>query len=164
MSGSKRYAIVTPYYKEEKWLLERCIRSVHAQTVKVEHFMIADGHPQDWLDREPMRHLRLDREHRDFGNTPRTIGALLAVSEGYDGIGFLDADNWFENDHVAGCIAAAARSETCDYVIARRNLCRPDGSTRVASSCCPAVTTAFQVLRSHPSSCRRSAIRCSIPA
>jgi len=128
MNDTERYAVVTPYHKEEKWLLERCIRSVQAQTVKVEHFMIADGHPQDWLDREPVRHIRLDREHRDYGNTPRTIGALLAVSEGYDGIGLLDADNWFENDHVASCIAAAAQSEACDYVIARRNLCRPDGS------------------------------------
>jgi len=128
MSERKRYAIVTPYHKEEKWLLERCIRSVKAQTTKADHFMIADGYPQGWIDSEPVRHIKLDREHRDYGNTPRTIGALLAVSEGYDGIGLLDADNWLEADHISTCVATSLRSENCDYVIAKRNLCRPDGS------------------------------------
>ena len=53
---------------------------------------------------------------------------MLAVSAGCEGIGFLDADNWLEPRHVASCIAASKRSEPCDYVIAQRNLCRPDGS------------------------------------
>jgi glycosyltransferase involved in cell wall biosynthesis len=128
MSDPRRYAIVTPYYKEERWLIERCIRSVQAQTVGADHFLIADGHPQDWIDAEPVRHLRLDRSHGDYGNTPRTVGALLAVSEGYQGIGFLDADNWLEKDHVSTCITASLLKQDCDYVIAKRNLCRPDGS------------------------------------
>lgn len=128
MSDRKRYAIVTPYHKEERWLLDRCIASVKAQTTPADHFLIADGYPQDWIDSEPVRHIRLDREHRDYGNTPRTIGALLAVSEGYDGIGLLDADNWLEADHISTCVATSLRSENCDYVVAKRNLCRPDGS------------------------------------
>jgi hypothetical protein len=128
MSDSKRYAIVTPYYQEERWLIERCIRSVRAQTVATHHILVADGHPQDWIDQENVRHIRLDRGHRDYGNTPRTVGALLAVSKGCDGIGFLDADNWLEADHVSSCVAASLRNEDCDYVIAKRNLCRPDGS------------------------------------
>jgi hypothetical protein len=90
--------------------------------------LIADGFPQDWIDGESVRHLKLDRENSDFGNTPRTIGALLAISEGYDAVGLLDADNWLESTHVAKCVEASMRSEDCDYVIARRNLCRPDGS------------------------------------
>ena len=122
------YAIVTPYHKEEKWLLERCIHSVKAQTVEADHFLIADGYPQEWIDGERVRHMRLDRDHGDYGNSLRTIGALLAVSEGYDGIGLLDADNWLEADHISTCIAASLRAVNCDYVIAKRNLCRPDGS------------------------------------
>ena len=128
MSNRKRYAIVTPYYREDRSLLERCIRSVQAQTVPADHFLIADGFPQDWIDNEAVRHLKLDHNHADYGNTPRTMGALMAVSEGYQGIGFLDADNWFETNHIAGCMAASLRNEACDYVIAQRNLCRPDGS------------------------------------
>ena len=125
---AKRYAIITPYFKEERHLLERCIRSVHAQTHPADHFMIADGHPQSWIDSERVRHIKLDRSHANFGNTPRAVGAVMASSEGYDGIGLLDAENWLESDHVASCIEAAERSELCDYVIAQRNMYRPDGS------------------------------------
>jgi len=125
---AQAHAVVTPYHKEEERLLERCVRSVQAQTMPANHFLIADGHPQDWLDGEAVRHIKLDREHRDYGNTPRTIGALLAVSEGYDAIALLDADNWLEADHISTCIATSRLVENCDYVIARRNMCRPDGS------------------------------------
>ena len=128
MGERARYAIVTPYYKEDKWLLERCIQSVRKQTVPTDHIVVADGFPQDWIDGERVRHIRLDRNHNDYGNTPRTIGGLLAISAGHEGIGFLDADNWLEPNHVASCVEASERNAECDFVIARRNLCRPDGS------------------------------------
>ena len=128
MRDRARYVIVTPYYNEEKWLLERCIESVRKQTVPTDHIIVADGFPQDWIDGEGVRHIRLDRNHADYGNTPRTIGALLGVSAGYEGIGFLDADNWLKPNHVASCIEASERNAECDYVIARRHLCRPDGT------------------------------------
>lgn len=132
MTPSKRYAIVTPYYKEDRALIQRCIDSVRAQTIKADHIMVADGHPQSWLDGEGVRHIKLDREHRDFGNTPRGVGALLAIGDEYDGIGLLDADNWLDNDHIEKCLQAAAdkhgRAELCDYVIAMRRFMRPDGT------------------------------------
>jgi glycosyltransferase involved in cell wall biosynthesis len=128
MGERARYAIVTPYHKEERWLLERCIQSVRKQTMPADHIVVADGFPQNWIDAEGVRHIRLDRNHADYGNTPRAIGALLAVSAGYEGIGFLDADNWLEPNHVASCVEASERNDACDFVIARRNLCRPDGS------------------------------------
>jgi cellulose synthase/poly-beta-1,6-N-acetylglucosamine synthase-like glycosyltransferase len=49
-NGTVRYAIITPYYKEERRLIERCMASVRKQTVPTDHFLIADGHPQDWID------------------------------------------------------------------------------------------------------------------
>jgi len=112
-------------------MLERCVQSVRRQTLAADHFLVADGFPQDWLDAEPVRHFKLDRPHGDFGNTPRGIGAIVAIAEGYDGIGFLDADNWFERRHVELCVLAAAqvRDKTgveVDYVIAQRHLRRPD--------------------------------------
>ena len=122
-----RYAIVTPYWNEERWLIERCIRSVREQSLPADHILVADGRPEDWIDEESVRHIRLDRNHDDFGNTPRGIGALLAITERYDGIGFLDADNWFEPGHVAACVRGAT-ARGWDYVIARRHLRRPDGS------------------------------------
>ena len=72
-----------------------------------DHFLIADGAPQDWIDHEGVRHIRLDRTHGDFGNVARSIGALLAAGERYDAVAFLDADNRIDPDHVARCLAAA---------------------------------------------------------
>jgi Flp pilus assembly protein TadD len=130
MSSTHRYAIVTPYHKESRQLLERCIRSVQGQTVQADHFMVADGHPQDWIDGIPgVHHIRLAQSHADYGNTPRCIGAMRAAADGFDGIGLLDADNWLDADHVATCLKAASTVRgTCDFVIANRRFCRPDGS------------------------------------
>jgi tetratricopeptide (TPR) repeat protein len=130
-----RYLIVTPYYKESRETLERCIRSVRNQTVQVDHMLVADGFPQDWIDTTGVRHVRVDRAHGDYGNTPRAIGAMLAISEKYDGIGFLDADNWLDTNHVEVCTQTyrlASERGRIDYVIARRKLCRPDESVLIA--------------------------------
>lgn len=122
-----RVAVVTPYFKEPREWLERCIASVRAQTHACDHILVADGHPQDWVDGAGLRHLRLDRGHADYGNTPRSIGGQLAVAEGYDAIAFLDADNWFEPDHVQTCVDVAVHSGA-DFVSARRHFVRADGS------------------------------------
>lgn len=122
-----RIAVVTPYYREPRAWLERCLDSVRRQTVPCEHLVVADGHAQDWIDATGVQHLRLGRSHADYGNTPRSIGMQLAVSQGYDAIALLDADNWYEAEHVRTCIDAAERSGA-DWVAARRHLCREDGS------------------------------------
>jgi glycosyltransferase involved in cell wall biosynthesis len=152
VAENKRFAVVTPYYKESPELLRRCIDSVLAQDAPCDHFVVADGFPQDWLDAQPVRHIKLDRNHADFGNTPRGLGSLLAASEGYEGIAFLDADNWFDADHVSACVAAAEKFgpglSQCDYVIARRRFRHVDGSelpTPVEDSF--ADTSCFVVLR-----------------
>jgi glycosyltransferase involved in cell wall biosynthesis len=123
-----KVAVVTPYYREPRPWLERCIASVRNQTYpRVQHLLVADGHAQPWLDAEPVRHLRLDRSHGDYGNTPRAVGALLAASEGFDAIAFLDADNWLHPEHVASCVDVA-RGQTADFVVSLRFLARDDGS------------------------------------
>lgn len=126
----RRCAVVTPYYKEEVDVLARCIESVRLQSVPADHFVVADGHPQDWISQAGVRHVRLDQAHGDYGGTPRGIGAMLAVSEGYDAIALLDADNWFDPDHLERCLAAAdaVPDGICDYVIARLRIVRPDKS------------------------------------
>lgn len=135
-----KVVIVTPYYKESRRTLERCIESVRAQRrsaylSEVTHLVVADGHAQDWIDTAGVRHLRLDRSHGDYGNTPRSVGGLLAASEGCDAIGFLDADNWLEADHAASCVDALYRAvEPVDYVVARRRLVRDDGSVMPIAS------------------------------
>ena len=41
-----RYAFVTPYYKEARDCLERCVASVRRQTVRADHILVADGFPR----------------------------------------------------------------------------------------------------------------------
>jgi glycosyltransferase involved in cell wall biosynthesis len=125
----RRFAIITPYYKEKRDVLERCVESVRHQTVPTDHFMVSDGFPQDWLDHMNVRHISLGKAHNDVGNTPRALGALLAVSEGYDAIGFLDADNWIDSGHVEECnrTAESAPQTPVDLVIARQRILLPDG-------------------------------------
>jgi FkbM family methyltransferase len=125
----RRFAVITPYYREERKVLERCVQSVRHQTVAADHFLVSDGFPQDWLDSANVRHIRLGRAHNDVGSTPRGLGALLAVSERYDGIGLLDADNWYDENHIEECCKAAdsiAPSPT-DVVFAKRRIFLPDG-------------------------------------
>ena len=55
-----RPMVITPYYKEDPALLRRCMKSVREQTTPTEHMLVADGHPQDWIDAEPVRHLAAD--------------------------------------------------------------------------------------------------------
>jgi len=125
-----RYLIVTPYYKEADHFLSRCIESVRKQSVRCDHILVADGVPSAFVDSQGVRHIKLDKNHNDFGNTPRGVGCLIGVSEGYDGIGLLDADNWLEPIHIASCIEAASSFfggiRECDFVVARRYLRRPD--------------------------------------
>jgi glycosyltransferase involved in cell wall biosynthesis len=128
MAEERRYAVITPYYKEERAVLERCMASVRAQTVKADHVLVADGFPQAWLDEEPVRHLKLDSAHGDYGNVARGIAALLMAGEGYNGIGFLDADNWYEPNHVEACVRAGGGEVPADIVWAKRRYVRPDGS------------------------------------
>lgn len=127
MVKTARYAIVTPYYKEPRALLARCVESVRRQTAACDHIVVADGFPQAWLDEQGVRHLRLDAPHGDYGNVARGLGGMLAAGDGYEGIGFLDADNWIDADHAASCGEAGGRA--ADIVVARRRLMRPDGST-----------------------------------
>lgn len=123
-----RVAVISPYYKEPEAWLARCIQSVRDQTVEATHFVVAGaGFPQDWVDEAGVRHIKLDRPHGDYGNTPRTIGAMLAVSEGFDAVAFLDGDNWYAPDHIESCVEMAARGDV-DYIYSKRQWARADGS------------------------------------
>ena len=123
--AASRFAIVTPYHREERAVLQRCLASVGAQTLPCDHILVADGFPQSWIEGVGARHIRLDKAHQDYGNAARGLGALIAVAEGYDGIGFLDADNWLDAGHVESCVEAGRGG--ADLVIAKRRFLRADG-------------------------------------
>ena len=95
-------AVITPYYKEPDEVLLQCHESVLKQAgdFKIKHFMIADGHPNSKVLSWDCNHTTLDESHSDNGNTPRAIGCLLAKNEGHNFISFLDADNWYHQNHI----------------------------------------------------------------
>ena len=124
----KKILVVTPYYKEDRSMLEYCIASVANQTVSVDHMLVADGFAQSWLDQATVRHVKLDKAHADYGDVARGIGALMGIAENYDAIAFLDADNWYDPDHIETCITACRNAPAANFIVARRRFVRPDKS------------------------------------
>jgi hypothetical protein len=68
--------------------------------------MVADGRPNPDVNGWAVEHIVLPRSHKDYGNTPRSLGSISALNLGYDAVAFLDADNWFAPDHVESLVAA----------------------------------------------------------
>jgi hypothetical protein len=98
----------------------------------------------------------LPRLHDDVGSTPRLIGSYHAIGLGFDAVAFLDADNWYREDHVENlvCLHQATRA---GLVSSSRMLCRLDGSVMgpcpisdpdkfVDTSCMMVTRSGFHVL------------------
>lgn len=84
MTEEKVFAVVTAYHKESKDVILRAIDSIRKMKpcgFQVKHYLVADGHAQDFSDSH-IQHIQLPYEHRDYGDTPRLIGAALAIREG----------------------------------------------------------------------------------
>ena len=122
----RRVAVVTPYHEEPLEMLRRCHASVRAQEVACTHVLVADGPGHGALAGWDCRHIVLGVSHADNGGTPRSIGALAAMNEGYDCIAFLDADNWLAPDHLRRAIATQAAGGF-DVVFSGRHIVFPDG-------------------------------------
>jgi len=105
-----KVAVITPYYQEPLEMLQRAHDSVAAQTHACTHYMIADGHPRIEVDTWQVRHLTLPKAHHNNGNTPRAKGTSEAIENDFDAIAYLDADNWFEPNHIAGLIEARQKT------------------------------------------------------
>lgn len=127
-----RIAVVTPYFRESAEVLRRCLDSVQSQSVPVDHVLVADGHPQYWIEEQPrVSHIVLRQSVADFGDTPRSVGFVVAMRREYDIIQFLDADNILSSDHfdvVLRHFHGCTEAEYPDLVVAKRQLLRPDGS------------------------------------
>lgn len=124
--------MITPYYNEDSNTINRCIDSVAEQTYEAKHFLVADGKKQETFSRPGIEHLVLSQSHHDYGNTPRCIGALSAMNQGYNAIYFLDADNWYHQNHIEEAIKVKLdKIETC-MVASMRQIFLPD-STEVPS-------------------------------
>ena len=124
---SMKVAVVTPYYKEPIEILRKCHESVASQSHVASHIMVADGFPNYEIDNWNVDHIILPQAHNDIGSTPRLIGSFHAIGLGYDVIAFLDADNWYRNDHIESLIKLNENTGAL-FLSSSRTLCRIDGS------------------------------------
>jgi FkbM family methyltransferase len=128
LKGDPQIAVITPYCQELDDVLRTCLESVARQTYPYSrHFLVADGFPNPLVAGWDARHIVLPNAHGDNGNLARAIGAMAAISEGYDGIAFLDADNWFREDHVAR-LAALHKDTGAAVCTSGRSIHRLDGT------------------------------------
>lgn len=122
-----RVALVTPYCGESADVLAQCLASVAAQTERCTHIVVGDGASNEGVRDFEVQHIVLPERHRDAGDTPRAIGAMSAIAQGFDAIGFLDGDNWLSPEHVATMCDLHAETGA-QVMIARRSLHRLDGT------------------------------------
>lgn len=122
-----RVAVITPYYKETADVLAQCHESVRQQTCKAEHVFVADGHPNPIIKTWEVQHIAMPTAHRDGGNIPRVLGSISAFNQGVDAVAFLDADNWFQSDHIERMIALH-RLTGAAVCTANRSMHRLDGT------------------------------------
>ena len=128
MKADPQIAVITPYCQELDDVLRTCLESVARQTYPYcQHFLVADGFPNPLVAGWAARHIVLPNAHGDNGNLARAIGAMAAISEGYDGIAFLDADNWFREDHVAR-LSALHKDTGAAVCTSGRSIHRLDGT------------------------------------
>ena len=150
-------AVITPYYKEDISVLRRCHLSVLDQEVSCRHFMIADGFPNDIVSSWDCEHVVLPSSHADTGNTPRAIGSISAMNQGYQLLLMLDADNWFCASHVSEALRIKQETPVTDIAALRRQMVLPDGTplpdspedianTHVDTSCFAFFESAFGIL------------------
>jgi glycosyltransferase involved in cell wall biosynthesis len=152
-----KVAVITPYHNEHLALIERAHASVRGQTVPCLHVLVADGPGREDVATLEGRHLVLGTSHGDNGNTPRSLGALLAMNEGFTCIAFLDADNWFSPTHIETAIRAREEGNL-EVVFSQRHIVFPDGQrlltppleesdgSHVDTSCMVLFASAFSAL------------------
>lgn len=128
---ASRVAVVTPYWREPGEVLAKCMASVRRQTHPVTHILVADGVPQELPETAGVIHVRLPVNVGNSGATPRGIGAQLAFNLGYDAVAFLDADNWYEPDHIERAMRRLDQGDV-DVVFARRRIVFPDDAVMQA--------------------------------
>ena len=130
-----KICVVTPYYLENlEWLLQ-AHASVKSQTTEARHILVCDGSAPAQIPDFQGTHIVLQRNYRDYGNTPRLIGCYNAITQDADAIAFLDADNWYYPDHLRSLSALAVNTQL-DVVASARMLHRLDGTPMMK---CPTV-------------------------
>jgi predicted O-linked N-acetylglucosamine transferase (SPINDLY family)/cytochrome c-type biogenesis protein CcmH/NrfG len=123
-----KVAVITPYHGESEAMLRQGHESVLAQTYPATHILVSDGPGAPFVRGWQAQAMELPVAARDNGHTPRAIGALAALRQGFDAIAYLDADNWLHPRHLEHLVRGHLRTGA-PVVASRRIYCRwDDGS------------------------------------
>ena len=122
-----RVAVITPYYNAREDWLAQCHESVRAQTHPSTHILVADGTPESYVDGWEAQHIVLKKNHADYGDTPRAVGTVSAIGQGFDAIAYLDADNWYAPEHIESLVKLHDKTGAA-VCTSSRNFHRLDGS------------------------------------
>jgi glycosyltransferase involved in cell wall biosynthesis len=113
-------AVITPCFQTPQAWLQQCLDSVARQTLPCTHFLVCDGGSPAGLElSRGVQLIRLPQPHRDYGATARAIGSVSAISQGFDAIAWLDADNWYEPNHIETMWQAHQRAQAVVCTSAR---------------------------------------------
>lgn len=130
-----KICVVTPYYQTDAAWVRQGHASVRTQTVSAHHILVCDGSDPVRIEGFLGTHIILQRNYKDYGNTPRMIGCFNAINQGADAIAFLDGDNWYQPDHLEN-LMRFAHDNNLDACSSARTLHRADGSPMAK---CPTV-------------------------
>jgi hypothetical protein len=131
-----KICVVTPYFQESLEWLMHAHASVRSQTVEARHVLVCDGAVPAQIPDFQGTQIVLQRNYRDYGNTPRLLGCFHAVTAlEADAIAFLDADNWYYPDHLR-TLSGIAENAQLEAAASARMLHRLDGTPMMK---CPTV-------------------------
>lgn len=122
----KKVAVVTAYAKEPVETLQKCIDTVKKQTVPCVHILVADGFANPLIAQQESSELLHIALPDNVGFNQCGVGIELAFAMGFEVVAILDADNWYEPDHVATSLISV-NDKNADAVFARRKVIFPDG-------------------------------------
>lgn len=121
-----KVAVVTAYAKESLETLQKCIASVRGQTVSCVHILVADGFANDVIAQQSGENLLHIALPENIGFNQCGVGVELAFAMGFEAVAILDADNWYEPDHIETSLISI-NDKNADVVFAKRKVIFPDG-------------------------------------
>lgn len=108
-------SVIIPVYKVEAYL-ERCVKSVLAQSLELEIILVDDGSPDECpelCDQWAQRDSRIRVIHKENGGLSSARNAGLAVCRG-EYVSFVDSDDWIEPgmlSYLLGCWSGIPRHQ-----------------------------------------------------
>jgi len=123
-----KIAVVIPTYDESLDILQAAIHSVCQSTgVDASVILVSDGFRDVPRLEYPHLVLQLPKRVADYGDTPRCIGSFYAAGLGFDAVTYLDADNFYDPEHLQSLFETYQATQA-DIIISGRKIVRLDGS------------------------------------